>query len=580
MEFLKPRLTIAAYLVVLFFVFFSARLLYLQIYKGEEYRSFSEENILRELELPAPRGRIFDRNGEKILYNKPSFNILVFPREITDAGKLANQLAEVVNVPEQELLKELDKAVKLRSFHPVTIVKDISREELLLVERNKEALKGVFLEIGYKRFYPHGEAAAVLLGHTGSADAEEVRTFSWVKAGDIIGKSGIEKIFDSELKGKNGLEYVMVNAYGKTISNSVNTLLPTRNNREMVYGEDIQLTIDAQLQKVAYDALGEQKGAIVAMDVRSGEILTMVSRPSYLPEHALNKPSAGEKAKKKGSFSFLNRSTQGTYPPGSVFKIITSYAFLEEEIANTESSVYCPGYYMINKKRFNCWRKKGHGHMNIHRAIVESCDVFFYKLSLKLGVDGLYPYLKKFGLGEKTGIGLPERRGVSPSKAWKKKHLKEPWYLGETVILAIGQGYLTTTPLQISLMTSAVANGGIILKPKIRKTDEEELSNTTDPARRLDKKSVSLIQKALYGAVNEDRATGIYARSKITSISGKTGTAQVVSLENKSTEKRFQDHAWFTSYAPSDSAEISVTVLVENGGEGSIAAAPIAKKNH
>ena len=576
MGFLKHRFTIASYLIVLFFLIFSARLFYLQIYKGEEYRNFSERNILRALELPAPRGRVFDRNGERILYNKPSFNIRIFPREITDAEELAENLAGTINIPEKELLKKLREIAKLRSFYPVTIAKDISREELLLVEKSKETLEGVFLEVRHKRFYPHGEAAAVLLGYTGIADAEDERTYG---PGGELGKMGIEKVFDSELRGTNGLKYVMVNAHGKVISDSAAALLPTSKNREMVQGKDIHLTIDAQLQKVAYDALGEEKGAIVAMDVRSGEILAMVSRPSYRPEHISKELSPSEqRRKKKESFSLLNRSTQGTYPPGSVLKIITAFALLEEKTADPESSVYCPGYYFVNKKRFNCWRKEGHGNMNLHKAIVESCDVYFYDLSLKLGVDGLYTYLKKFGLGERTGIALPEKRGVSPSKAWKRKHLKEPWYPGETVILAIGQGYVTTTPLQISVMTSAIANGGIIVKPKIRKTEEKKPSRTIRATQRLDAKSVSFLKKALYGAVNEHRGTGIYARSKITSVSGKTGTAQVVSAKFESTKKRFQDHAWFTSYAPSDSAEISVTVLVENGGNGSVAAAPIAKE--
>ncbi len=579
MGFLKHRFTIASFLIVLFFTVFSARLFYLQIYKGEEYRNFSEKNILRALELPAPRGRIFDRNGEKILYNKPSFNIRIFPREITDVEELAEKLAKIINVPEKKLLKKLRKIADLKSFYPVTIAKDINREELLLVEKSKEALEGVFLEVGHKRFYPHGEAAAVLLGYTGIANAEEERTYGRIKAGGKLGKMGVEKVFDSELRGTNGLEYVMVNAHGKVISDSVAALLPTRKNRKMVQGKDIHLTIDAQLQKVAYEALGKEKGAIVAMDVRSGEILAMVSRPSYRPEHISKELSPTEqKRKKKESFSLLNRSTQGTYPPGSVLKIITAFALLEEKTADPKSSVYCPGYYFVNKKRFNCWREEGHGHMNLHKAIVESCDVYFYDLSLKLGVDGLYPYLKKFGLGEKTGIALPEKRGVSPSRTWKRKHLKEPWYLGETVILAIGQGYVTTTPLQISVMTSAIANGGIIVKPKIRKTEEKKTPQITGAVQRLDAKSVSFLKKALYGAVNEHRGTGIYARSKITSVSGKTGTAQVVSAKFESKKKRFQDHAWFTSYAPSDSAEISVTVLVENGGSGSVAAAPIAKK--
>ncbi len=578
MGFLKHRFTIASSLIVLFFLVFSARLFYLQIYKGEEYRNFSERNILRALELPAPRGRIFDRNGEKILYNKPSFNIRIFPREVTDAEGLAEKLAEIINVPEKELLKKLREIADLKSFYPVTIAKDISREELLLVERNKETLEGIFLEVGYKRFYPHGEAAAVLLGYTGIANAQEVRTYGRIKAGNKLGKMGVEKAFDSELRGTNGLEYVMVNAHGKMISDSVAALLPARKSRKMVQGKDIHLTIDVQLQKTAYDALGKEKGAIVAMDVRSGEILAMVSRPSYRPEQISRKLPPGKKIEKKESFSLLNRSTQGTYPPGSVLKIITAFALLEEKIADPKSSVHCPGYYLINNKRFNCWREEGHGHMDLYKAIVESCDVYFYELSLKLGVDGLYPYLKKFGLGERTGIALPEKRGVSPSKTWKRKHLKEPWYPGETAILAIGQGYVTTTPLQVNIMTSAIANGGLIVKPKIRKTDEKKSPRIAGAGKRLDAKSVSFLKKALYGAVNEHRGTGIYARSNITSVSGKTGTAQVVSAKFESTKKRFQDHAWFTSYAPSDSPEISVTVLVENGGSGSVAAAPIAKK--
>ena len=581
MELLKHRLIIAFSLLILVFTIFSARLFYLQIYKGEEYRGFSEKNVLRVLELPAPRGRVFDRNGEKILYNKPSFNIRVFPKEITDVEKLAEKLAEIINIPEEELLKKLHTIAGLKSFYPVTIAKEISREELLLVEKNKEALKGIFLELGHKRFYPHGEAAAVLLGYTGIANAEEIKAHSRIKAGHEIGKMGVEKVFDNEFRGINGLKYIMVDAHGKVTSDSFSALLPMRRNKEMVQGKDLHLTIDAELQKVANDALGGEKGAVIAMDVRNGEILAMVSRPSYRPEHISEgfSPGKSKRRKKKDSFSLLNRSTQGTYPPGSVLKIITAFALLEEKTADPKSSVYCPGYYSINGKRFNCWRKEGHGHMNLHRAIVESCDVYFYKLSLKLGVDRLYPYLKKFGLGERTGIALPEKRGVSPSKAWKRKHLKEPWYAGETAMLAIGQGYVTATPLQINVITAAIANGGSIVRPKIVKTDEKIPPRITGGVvQNLDGKSVSFLKKALHDAVNGHRGTGIYARSRIAPISGKTGTAQVVSAKIESTKKRFKDHAWFTSYAPSDSAEISVTVLVENGGSGSVTAAPIAKK--
>lgn len=580
MDLLKSRLSIALFFSLLAFIAFSARLFYLQIYKGEEYRSFSERNILRIIELPAPRGRVFDRNGEKVLYNKPSFNVRVFPKEIGDADKLAKDLSQIINTPKENLGEKLRKAASLNNFYPVTIAKDISREELLLFEKNKEGLKGAFLELGHKRFYPHGEAAAVFLGYTGTADAEEIRADHRIKAESRIGKTGVEKVFDGELRGTNGLEYIMVDAHGKVIPDSFSALLPIQKNKEMVPGKDIYLTIDAELQRVADRALGKEKGAVIAMDVRTGEILTMVSRPSYRSED-ISKWFSQEnrrKRKEKEHFSLFNRSTQGTYAPGSVLKIITAFALLEEKIADPGSSVYCPGYYLINGKRFNCWQKEGHGHVDLLRAIVESCDVYFYKRSLKLGVNRLHTYMKRFGVGERTGIVLPEKHGVNPSKAWKRKHLKEPWYTGETAMFAIGQGYVTTTPLQISVMTAAIANGGAIVIPKIRKTDEKAVPGIIGADQRLDAKSVSFLKKALFDAVNSYRGTGIYARSKTTSISGKTGTAQVVSAQVELTQKRFKDHAWFTSYAPSDSAEIAVTVLVENGGSGSVAAAPIAKK--
>ena len=246
MNLLKSRLSIALFFSLLVFIAFSARLFYLQIYKGEEYRNFSERNILRIIELPAPRGRVFDRNGQKILYNKPSFNVRVFPKEIGDADKLAEYLSQIINTPKEELRKELRKIAGLKNFYPVTIAKDISRKELLLFEKNKEVLKGIFLELGHKRFYPHGEAAAVLLGYTGIADADEVRSDHRVKAGTRVGKTGVEKVFDDELRGTNGLKYIMVDAYGKVMYDSFPTLLPTHKNKKMVQGKDLHLTIDAE----------------------------------------------------------------------------------------------------------------------------------------------------------------------------------------------------------------------------------------------------------------------------------------------------------------------------------------------
>ncbi len=582
MELLKHRLKIALFVPLLFFFAFSGRLFYLQIHKGAEYKSLSEKNILRILELPAPRGRIFDRNGKKILYNKPSFNIQVFPKEITNAEKLAEKLSEITNVPKDSLLEKLRKIASSESFNPVTIAEDISRENLLLIEKNKEGLSGVFLELGHKRFYPYGEAAALLLGYSGIASGDEIKSDRRIKSGTRVGKMGAEKVFDSELRGTSGIKHLFVNAYGKTVSGSFSELPLDRQNKEMVPGKDISLSIDIDLQIIAEETLGDEKGAIVAMDVKTGEILAMASNPSYSPEDISKGISSDvwKEIEKGDSFSLLNRSTQGTYPPGSTLKIVSAFALLREKATKPNSSVHCPGYHTINGRRFNCWEKEGHGYMNLRDAIVESCDVYFYKLSQKLGVDKFHMYMKKFGFGEKTGVELPEKRGLNPSRTWKRKHLRKDWYPGETALLYIGQGYINVTPLQINVMTSAIANGGVLVRPTIRKIEGEIPQETNETVQSLEKEYVTFLKKALYEAVNGHKATGIPARSSQTSISGKTGTAQVASLQvqKESKQKQFRDHAWFTSYAPSDSPEISVTVLIENGGSGSSQAAPRAKK--
>lgn len=579
MEVLNRRLVILFFVPAAFFLVFSARFWYLQIHKGEEYRGFSEKNILRILHLPAPRGLILDRNGAEIVRNRPSFNVQVLPGEVSDLEDLARKLSEILGVSGDDLRKKLEKPMRQGRFAPVTVAPDISRDELLSVEKNMRTMSGVILEIGYKRSYPHGKTAAAVLGYTGEASGEEIRANPRIGRGTQVGKMGVEKFFDGELRGTNGFRYVSVDALGKVVSDSFSGFGISGAKKDLVAGNNVSLSIDLELQKAAEKSLGKERGAVVVMDVRNGEILAMANRPSFDPEDFSKDLSSAEwkKIRERESFSLLNRATMGTYPPGSVIKIATAFSILREEVQDPHSVEDCPGYHTIGDRRFKCWREEGHGPTDLHDAVMKSCDVYFYKLSQRLGMERLSRYLRKFGLGEKTGLELPEKPGLVPSRRWKRDALGEPWYRGETAMLAIGQGHVTTTPLQVGVMTAAIANGGRVLEPTIRKGGGRE------PARVVGEgpggaESREFVRNALRDVVNASGGTGVLARSPRVSVSGKTGTAQVVSLKVESKLKRFQDHAWFTSYAPSDSPEISVTVLVENGGQGGSVAAPRARE--
>ena len=579
MEVLNRRLVILFFVPAAFFLVFSARFWYLQIHKGEEYRRFSERNILRVLHLPAPRGLILDRNGAEIVRNRPSFNVQVLPGEVSDLEDLARKLSEILGVSGNDLRKKLEKPIRQGRFAPVTVAPDISRDELLSVEKNMRTMSGVILEIGYKRSYPHGKTAAAVLGYTGEASGEEIRVNPKIGRGTQVGKMGVEKFFDGELRGTNGFRYMSVDALGKVVSDSFSGFGISGAKKDLVAGKNVSLSIDLELQKAAEKSLGKEKGAVVVMDVRNGEILAMANRPSFDPEDFSKNLSSAEwkRIRERESFSLLNRAAMGTYPPGSVIKIATAFSILREEVQDPYSVEDCPGYHTIGDRRFKCWREEGHGPTDLHDAVMKSCDVYFYKLSQKLGMERLSRYLRKFGLGEKTGLELSEKPGLVPSRRWKRAALGEPWYRGETAMLAIGQGHVTTTPLQVGVMTAAIANGGRVLEPTIRKGGGRE------PARVVGEgpggaESREFVRNALRDVVNARGGTGVLARSPRVSVSGKTGTAQVVSLEVESKLKRFQDHAWFTSYAPSDSPEISVTVLVENGGQGGSVAAPKARE--
>ncbi len=581
----KKKLIIASIILAQFFIIFFLRIFYLQILKGDEFERFSRENSLRLLNIPSPRGEIFDRNGKKLVINRPSFDILIFPREITDINKISIELSNILSIPIEDIKSKITKVVDINYYKPTVIAKNINRNQLALIEAKKNKLKGIDIEVNYQRIYPQGNTASLLLGYLGLATEKELKENNELRANQLIGKLGLEKNLESQLKGIDGLKYLAVDALGRKVPTTF--LKEKIENKKSVAGKDIHLTIDIKLQKIAEELLYGEKGAIIIMDVNSGEILAMASEPSFNIANfsqGLTKEEWRSITKNK-SYSMLNRATLGTYPPGSVLKIVTAFAGLKEKIIDSNTQVYCKGFLKIGNRKFHCWKHYGHGWINLHKSLVESCDVFYYHLALKLGIDRLSKYLEMFGFGEKTGIELSEKKGVAPSREWKLEKFNKPWYIGETAVTSIGQGYIDVTPLQIANMTSAIANGGKLLKPTLihkivnNNSNSSEVNSTKVVAELPTNKYLnSILKKALYGAVYDHNGTAKLAKSMQLSIAGKTGTAQVVSLKTKKIKKKYFDHAWFTSYAPSENPEIAITVLVENGGNGGKTAAPLAKK--
>jgi len=581
----KNRLITASIILVLAFLIIAIRMWYMQILKGDEFEKFSTNNRISVTRFPAPRGRILDRRGRELAINRSSFDVYVVPNDITSIDAVSNILSPTLGIKPIIISEKITKAHKENRFKPTLIADDINRDQLAFIEARRINLTGVLIHVDHRRTYPYGKFAASLLGYLGRADKDDFKLNPNLIGTKLVGKNGVEKTLETFLRGEDGFSQRIIDAYGREIKS--NFLERDLKNQDSVPGSDIFLTIDLDLQRIAEETLGERSGAIVAFDVRTGEVLALVSHPNFDPEffiHGFDQKKWNNLIKDK-SFPLLNRVTQGLYAPGSVFKIVTAAAALKEGVIDEHTRFYCPGSYRLGKSRFRCWKKGGHGSLNLHQAIVRSCDVFFYNLAERLGISRFANYIKGFGFGSPTGIDLNERPGVAPSIEWKLKNLKQRWYTGETVVTGIGQGYINVTPLQIAVMTASIANGGILLKPQVLKkvvSQNGEIVLETNPEEKgrtpVGEEITREIMNALVGVVNEPGGTGGAARLDGVIVAGKTGTAQVISLDSKITSHELNDHAWFTSYAPGDTPEIAVTVLVEHGGKGGAIAAPIAKE--
>lgn len=564
------KISTIAVLIGIGFLVLLLRLWQLQILQGDELRRVSETNRLRVIGVPAPRGIIFDRNRIPLVKNAPYFCASIIPQEFDNRN--IPSLAALLGMPEEELVKVISR--KTRSpFTPVRLKEGLTFDEVSYLEARRSDFPGLMIDIEATRDYIYGSVASHVIGYLGKITPAQAKDGSYrdVPPDAFIGQWGVEKLFDKTLRGTAGQRIIEVDAVGREIR-----LL--RENPP-VKGEDLMLSIDIALLKEAAEAFGGRAGALVAFDPNNGEVLGLVSEPSFDPNQFAKGISSEDwnalMTDKK--LPMLNRALQSQYPPGSTFKIVSALAGLQEKEIDEHSKVDCRGGISFGKWHFGCWKKGGHGTVAVHRAIVESCDVFFYETGRRLGFDRIATHARELGLGSETGIPLvTEKKGLIPDAAWKREKKKTEWFLGETFINSIGQGYVLTSPAQLAQMTSAVANGGVLYTPSLLKVTTPEIRKMTVP----DPEALRLVREGMKGVVNEPSGTAYASRSGSTLIAGKTGTAQVVGIRKEShlLAERFRDHAWFVAYAPFDDPRIALAVLVEHGGHGGAAAAPIAKK--
>ncbi|MFH0933479.1 MAG: penicillin-binding protein 2 [Nitrospirota bacterium] len=559
-----------SYIVIAVFLLFIMRLWQLQVLQGSKYRELSEGNRLRITTIPAPRGILLDRNGISLVKNSSYYCASIVYGEF-DRGK-TDLLSKVLNMPVEEILKKINKE-GLSPFTPIRLKQGLTFNEVAYIESRRSDFPGLIIEVEASREYIYGSIGSHLIGYLGKPNPSQSKdpAFRDVPPDAFIGQWGAEMLFDKSLRGTPGERVIEVDSLGREIR-----LL---NEKPPIKGEDIRLSLDINLQKEAEEAFGERAGALVAIKPDTGEILGLVSRPSFDPDLFAKGISYEEwiVLTQDSKKPMLNRALQSQYPPGSTFKIITAIAAIEEGLITPETKVECRGGINYGRWHFGCWREGGHGVMSLHRALVESCDVYFYEVGKRLGIDRIYDYASSFGLGKETGFQLVhERMGIIPNTKWKEEKKKQKWYLGETFNTAIGQGYVAVTPIQMAVMISAVANGGNLYRPTLVKDAIPVLSGKV----KARPETLDIVKRALSGVVNEPGGTGWAAKSELASICGKTGTAQVVAMRKGSRyqPERFRDHAWFVAFAPVEKPEIALSVFVEHGGHGGGAAAPIAKR--
>ncbi len=466
-DWMKQRVMIASLCILIVFMLLFFRLIYLQLIKGEEYRRLSESNCVRLKSIKPSRGLIFDRHGELLVDNRPAFDLMIVLEDAGSVPDTVSFLSSLIHEPYVDLMDQIRKAGSAAFYRPILLKKDISRDQLAVVEAHRFDLPGIFVEIEPTRHYIFPELASHLLGYLGEVNQEELESgdFPHVKSGDQIGRYGVEQSFESYLQGRRGGRQVEVDVNGRVVK-VLKTVEPEP-------GNNLHLTLDLPLQQLAEDLLQNRDGAVVALDPANGDVLIMASHPGFNQNDFIGGISSRnwQALMENPGRPMINKVIQAEYPPASTYKILTAIAALEENLIDSHTTTYCPGFYMFKGRRYHCWRKHGHGKLNVVDALAQSCDVFFYLAGEKIGVDALAQYANGCGLGRPTGIDLNhERQGLIPTSVWKRERFNEPWFPGETLSISIGQGFNLVTPLQMAVFTAAIANGGTLFRPRIVNT--------------------------------------------------------------------------------------------------------------
>jgi len=581
---LVARVAVAAGVVTIALGLLVARLWYLQIVRGPQMRLMSENNRIRLMRVPAARGLVYDRNGELLIDNRPSFDVVLVPEDARNRAQTVRMLARHLGDDPEALEKRMRGPSRRPPYAGIVVRQDVEWSDVVALETHQLDLPGVSIQVRPRRYYPHGPLAVHVVGYVGEVNDRELEgEHRDLRPGDVVGKSGLERIWDEELRGTIGGQQVEVDALGRRVR--VIEQVPD------VPGDTLVLSLDMALQEAASRALGDRSGALVALDPRSGAVLAMVSKPDYDPNLFSGGISAADW---RGLIDdpwhpLTNRAVQGTFAPGSIFKVAVAAGLLDSGTVNAGTRYNCRGGTQFGSRLFRCWKRGGHGWMDLHQAIVHSCDVFFYESGRRLGVDGIARYAHRFGMGMPTGIALPyEASGIIPSTEWKQRRFGQPWMAGETLSVAIGQGYVTVTPLQMANMAAMMANGGVRYRPhyvqrveapdgSVKRVIEPEILGYADIAPAL----LEQVRRGMHDVAMAPGGTGGRVRGPLpdVEVAGKTGTAQVGKLGHGRTRTvpvRQRDHAWFIAFAPYEAPEIAVAVVAEHaGGGGGAIAAPI-----
>ncbi len=559
------------------------RMYYLQVVEADQYAMLADENRINIRLLAPPRGRILDRFGNEVASNRQNYQVVLIPEQTNGVGQTLDKLATLVPVDEDDYTRVLRDVKRKRSFVPIPVVEHLSWDEFARVNANIPDLPGVQLEVGETRDYPFGENLAHIVGYVGAVSEKDLTDDPLLELpGFRIGKSGVERIYDLDLRGKAGNSRVEVNAYGRVIREL------TRKDGQP--GNDLVLTIDVSLQEYVTKRLADESAAVTVMDIHTGDVLAMASTPAFDPNafnvglsHAYWKELNTNKKK-----PLISKTIAGQYPPGSTFKMIVALAAMEAGVAGPDYKVHCNGRHKVGNHTFHCWKRGGHGWVDMVQSIQKSCDVYFYDIARKTGINRIAAMAERFGLGAPTGIDLPnERAGLVPTKEWKQALRGSPWQQGDTVNIGIGQGYLLLTPLQMAVMAARIANGGFAVTPRLTRRIDEEVKPAE--SMNLSTAAMKVVKRGMDNVVNHRRGTAYAARIKEEdmAMAGKTGSVQVRRISKaerrtrvrKNEEKPWEerDHAMFVAYAPLDAPRYAISVVVEHGGGGSKAAAPIAR---